>query len=629
MPRWPSRLAFACLLVLLHGCGGSSGEGIACTTDCGPPPPGQPPPGPTAALTVAEVQQVIRQAVGEAQARSARATVAVVDRSGNVLAVFRMTGAATTFRISSGRGVSGGLEDVAVLPDGFAAIAKAVTGAYLSSGGNAFSTRTAGQIVQQNFNPGELGQPSGPLFGVQFSQFSCSDLMQRESDGQLGPKRSPLGLAADPGGLPLYKGGRVVGGIGVIADGLYSLDLDILNIDSDLDELVAVAGGAGFAAPEDRRADRITADGRTLRYTDSEVLASTPANAPAFAALPGSLVAVNGYAPAAVQAGTTFGTAASGVRADTGFFADLDGHVLVDGANSNRFPAIAGTDGGLTQAEVIELMRSALKVANRARAQIRRPLGSAAQVSISVVDSRGVLLGLVRTPDAPLFGADVSVQKARSAAFFSRTDAGAQLLALPPANYIAPPRASPIDAYVVALRGFLGDPTALANGTAFSNRAIGNLARPLFPDGIDGIAGTGTGPLSKPLTSWSPFNVGLQLDLSYNAIVAAAGGDLGVGCTGLAGLRNGLQIFPGSVPVYRGDVLVGAIGVSGDGVDQDDMIAFLGLANAGTALNGSIGNAPKARRADNLVPQGARLRYVQCPQAPFNDSSEQNVCAGL
>lgn len=622
-----TRVLLACLLTVLAGCGGggSNSDAIGCTSNCGPPP-GPPPPAPVAALTVAEVQQVIRQAVGEAQARNARATVAVVDRSGNVLGVFRMNGAATTFRISSGRGIGGGLEDVDVLPDSFAAIAKAITGAYLSSSGNAFSTRTAGQIIQQNFNPGEGSQPSGPLFGVQFSQLSCSDLMRRDTDGQLGPKRSPLGLAADPGGLPLYKDGRVVGGVGVIADGLYSLDLDIMDVDSDVDELVAVAGTAGFAAPTDRRAERITADGRTLRYTDSETLLSTPANAPAFAALPGSLVAVPGYAPAAVQAGATFGTPASGFRADAGSFADLEGHVLVDGANANRYPPVAGTDGGLTQAEVTQLLRSALDVANRARAQIRRPLGSAAQVTISVVDSQGAVLGLVRTPDAPVFGTDVSLQKARSAAFLSRTDAGAQLLALPPANYLAPPAVSAIDAYVLALRDFLADPNALGNGVAFSNRAIGNLARPLFPDGVAGSPG---GPLSKPLAGWSPFNVGLQLDLSYNAIVAAAGGDLAVGCTGLAGLRNGLQIFPGSVPVYRGNVLVGAIGVSGDGVDQDDMIAFLGLANAGTALNGSIGNAPQALRADNLVPQGTRLRYVQCPQSPFNGSNEQNVCAGL
>ena len=92
---------------------------------------------------------------------------------------------------------------------------------------------------------------------------------------------------------------------------------------------------------------------------------------------------------------------------------------------------------------------------------------------------------------------------------------------------------------------------------------------------------------------------------------------------------NGAQIFPGSVPIYRGTHLVGAVGVSGDGVDQDDMIASLGLANAARSLATGIANAPAAMRADTLSPQGVRLRYVQCPQAPFNGSSDENVCAGL
>ena len=58
-------------------------------------------------------------------------------------------------------------------PTTFAAISKAVTGAYLSSSqGNAFSTRTANQIIQEHFDPGVAGTPSGPLFGVQFSQLN-------------------------------------------------------------------------------------------------------------------------------------------------------------------------------------------------------------------------------------------------------------------------------------------------------------------------------------------------------------------------------------------------------------------------------------------------------------------------
>ena len=43
-----------------------------------------------------------------------------------------------------------------VVIDDQAAIAKAVTGAYLSSEGNAFSTRTASQIVQEHFNPARV-----------------------------------------------------------------------------------------------------------------------------------------------------------------------------------------------------------------------------------------------------------------------------------------------------------------------------------------------------------------------------------------------------------------------------------------------------------------------------------------
>ena len=58
------------------------------------------------------------------------------------------------------------------------------------------------------------------------------------------------------------------------------------------------------------------------------------------------------------------------------------------------------------------------------------------------------------------------------------------------------------------------------------------------------------------------------------------------------------------------------------------MVSFLGVHNAGLQLNTGIGNAPPAIRADQLVVQGARLRYVQCPQSPFIGTDEQNVCGG-
>ncbi len=144
-----------------------------------------------------------------------------------------------------------------------AALAKAITGAYLSSGGNAFSTRTASMIVQPHFPPAPstVGLESGPLFGVQFSQLPCSDLAARfggsVSGALIGPKRSPLGLSADPGGFPLYKNGVLVGGVGVIADGVYGFDPNVLDRDNDADERIALAGTVGFEAPETVRADHI------------------------------------------------------------------------------------------------------------------------------------------------------------------------------------------------------------------------------------------------------------------------------------------------------------------------------------------------------------------------------------
>ena len=71
-------------------------------------------------------------------------------------------------------------------------------------------------------------------------------------------------------------------------------------------------------------------------------------------------------------------------------------------------------------------------------------LGSSAEVTIAIVDRNGDILGLARTADAPVFGIDVAVQKARTAMFFSLPSAAAELSSAPHAQYLSPPEEAPI-----------------------------------------------------------------------------------------------------------------------------------------------------------------------------------------
>ena len=207
-------------------------------------------------LTQDDVKTIISQAVAQGEASGLRATIAVVDREGNALGVFKMQGAPASTRVGILPGVQTrnscplpqgpGLEGV-VVPSDFAAISKAGTGAFLSSQGMAFTTRVASFIIQQHFPPGVELQPGGPLFGVQLSQLPCGDINPV----------LPLGLAGDPGGVPLYKNGGLAGGIGVEGDGTYGIVTDPRAGDQPVEELVAVAGTRGFEAPAAITGDKI------------------------------------------------------------------------------------------------------------------------------------------------------------------------------------------------------------------------------------------------------------------------------------------------------------------------------------------------------------------------------------
>jgi uncharacterized protein GlcG (DUF336 family) len=517
-------------------------------------------------LTISDVQTVIAQAVSTSISLNQKVTVAVTDHEGNVLGVFAMTGTGATTQIRSVGLLGQGLEGF-VVSSSAAAISKAGTASLFGTGGNAFTTRTASFIIQEHFPPGVDNRPGGPLFGVQFSSLTCSEIAV---------SGLPLGLSGDSGGIPLYKNGVAVGGVGIEGDGLYTVDRNPIDNDQPFEEIIAAAAARGYESPEQIRADNILIEGIRLPFSNvpnPPVVPTMP-----FGSLPGVVTSVVRAALPSAFVPTI-----------------LNG---VSGETHPSFPVIAGSN--LSAGEVSSILGSAAQMANITRAGIRQPIGSNARVSIAVVDVDGKVLGIFRQQDAPVFGFDVSVQKARTAAFFARGDAAALLSAAGFGSYVS--RAS-------------ADGLGLNGSIAFSDRAFGFLHRPLFPDGING---TNAGPFSSPTNEWSPFNDGLQLDLIKAVLTMPPMVCFEKSrekrlvfppcpCSIIPNLKNGVQIFAGAIPLYRGSTLVGGIGVSGDGIDQDDFIAAAGANNFAPPVN---------IRSDQTFVRGVRLPFLKFPPRP-------------
>ncbi|MGA9997832.1 MAG: heme-binding protein [Pyrinomonadaceae bacterium] len=544
------------------GGGPADDEGAHPTPGSAIPAPSPNPNATAGTLTPDEVRTIISQAVSAAAQLNRPVTVAVTDREANVLGVFEMTGANVSTKIRSVGTAGKGLEDLSV-PSALAAISKAATAAIFSTTGNAFTTRTASFIIQEHFPPNVNFQAGGPLYGVQFSSLPCSDIKK---------PGLPLGLSGDSGSVPVYKNGVAVGGVGIEGDGIYSVDRDPADFDLPFEEVIAASASRGFEPPALIRGDNILVNGIRLAY-----LNVTNAPAPptiSFASLPGSVLAL--YPIRGAQLSAFVPAIVGGVAGEV---------------DTRFFPFIGSpspSPDALTASDVQKIISQAAQQSSITRAAIRQPLGSSARVSISVVDADGRVLGIFRLSDAPVFGFDVSAQKARTAAFYSSANAGALL------------RGAGFGSYVDRAAS---DGLRLDGSIAFSDRAGGFLHRPFFPDGIDN---TDAGPFSTRLSEWSVFNDGLQLDLIKTNLLATLGG-MNVPCTAIPNLPNGLQIFAGSVPLYKNGKLVGAIGISGDGIDQDDLIAAAG----------AVGYAPPAQiRADQFFVRGVRLPFLKFPRSP-------------
>lgn len=464
---------------------------------------------PTAALTAGDVRNLIAGAVTQAVHDGQPEVIAVVDREGNVLGVFAMTNAPALSPDGDPINalINGGQSSTIQI-----AIEKARTAAFLSSDQNAFSTRTALEITQSHFPPGVVNAPPGPLFGLQYSSLPC---------GKAQPNGN--GLTGALGGIPVYVGGALAGGIGADATG------------GEEDEVVALAGAdGGYVAPASIVASNVLLDGIRLDWIGGRTpgaLSPIP-----FGVLPGMM------APAYPL------RAAPPVSFPQATLAGVPGEL--------RFPIVdSPMAGGLTAGEVTTIVTQALAIEKTTRSALRLPIELPVRMQVGVTDLQGNILGVFRTNDATMFSLDIVVQKGLTVTAFSDP---AQLLAQ-------------------QLDQTVGAPA----GLAITTRTTDFLAQPFYPPGIDGTA---PGPL---------YQIQQQL-YARNPTACLPSGD-------------GLTVFPGSVPLFKNGALVGGLGVSGDGVDQDDYVTYF-------AAQGFL--PPPGRWASTITYRGTPLPFLKFPRQP-------------
>src|SRR5580693_8390730 len=507
------------LALLLVGCGGGS------STPVSPPPIAT-----VQALQIADVQKIVQGAVNSANVDM---VVAVVDRAGFVLGVFRTQNAPALALGNFGQTLSA--NDVAV--------SLARTGAFFSNDQAPLSSRTVRFISGIHFPPGVVNTANAALYGIENTNRGCN--LATSISTTVPPATTIAGAspgygiitgkadltdsdatAVNPGGVPIFKNGQEVGGIGVVA------------ADPDTAEYVAFAA-AGMIAMSGPSA------------------ATDGVGFPAFPA-PG-IVSINGITLPFVNQTTPPSGVTSGAFNAANFTVGpvASAGVPPEGA---LIAATNGPVGGLTAAEVTQIINAAVATANLTRAQIRLPIGARTKMTIAVSDLDGTLIGLYRMTDGTVFSIDVAATKARNVIYFSGMNRQA------------------------------ADLNQVPVGTAVTNRTIGFGAQPFFPSGIDG---TPPGPFFNLYTQ----DTGNACTQGFQAPSAAWPKTN----------QSGVVFFPGSEPLYINGVLVGGLGVSGDGVDQDDYVTAGGAAGF---------EAPTDIRADQIVIDGVRLPYLKFPRNP-------------
>jgi uncharacterized protein GlcG (DUF336 family) len=464
-------------------------------------------------------------------------------------------------------------------------------------------------VLPNRFNvPNQFVAPNGqslpPGFQLNPANKNATPDNPPESYGFISgliPAAQSRGIGTLPGGIPVFKNGKLAGGIGVFFPGTTGFATEENSAEND----------AGFFNP--LKPDlSLEAEYVAFVAAGGSKMAGFPFNTPAINAKMGlpsfpagetftepfgriDLVGITldlfgGHGrqgPAnLVGFGKTLplGDAQSGVNMPVDRMGDtlLPGTLLPQGWLVVPHDA---ADGSLTAADVTAIVSRGVSEANQVRAAIRLPLNSTAKMIFAVTDKAGNILGLYRMPDATFFSIDVAVAKARNASY-----------------YADPNQLQAIDQV-----------PGLPKGVAMTARTFRYLSEPRFPEGID---------VNPP----GPFSILNETGVRENGVPQPASSFQTV--EGFAAFnpqanfhdpfnipnQNGIVFFPGSAPLYKAvngssqKVLVGGLGVSGDGVDQDDDVTF----------QSAVGfePPPTVLVADQVFVRGVRLPYQKFNRQP-------------
>ncbi len=482
------------------------------------------PTGPT--LTQAEVDGLVRTAASNLADNSA--AIAVIDRAGRILAVYKRPGA--------------GNAEVE------RALAIARSGAFFSNNRAPLSSRTIRVLGGVHFPAGVRDTGPSDLYGIELTNRGC-DFNFTYNPGKEFPVYTNLqgtgpsqgigtgkpdfidneGKVVEPGGFPIYKNKQVAGGIGVTVAPPGNLGTQGPGAQITAAEFAAFQAAAGglvpllpLAAP-----GRVILGGLELPFS------------PLLDEFEGRLE---------IETPNGAGPNAGSFNPGNYVFGPVAGGFAPDGW-------LTGPRSGsrLSAAEVNQIVNQAVTEALRTRAAIRLPLGSPTSMVIAVGDLDGSILGVFRMTDSTIFSIDVAITKARNVVYFSSD-------------------------------GFVDLP-GIPFGTAVTNNTLYFGGQPFFPIGIND---------SEP----GPF---------FDTFLRDAANPCTQGTQRRNDNQSGIIWFPGSAPLYRGNTMVGGLGVSGDGVTQDDVVTFAGTQGF---------EAPLAIRADQIFIRGVRMPYLKFNRNP-------------